>query len=133
MALIEWRDAFRTGIPSVDHEHAELIGLLNLLHAEIIRQDAGAVDRFLGELHDAIASHFALEEAVMREAGYPGLARHKEDHERLLDEIRDLMEEQFAAVDADLAGNLAPRLERWFVSHFHEEDARLHGHEGPKA
>jgi hemerythrin-like metal-binding protein len=133
MALIEWRDAYRTGIASVDHEHAELIVLLNLLHAELVRPDGGAVGRFLGELHDAIASHFALEEAVMRESGYPGFARHKADHERLLDEIRDLMEEQHAAVDADLAGNLTPRLERWFMNHFHEEDARLHDRERPTA
>ena len=126
MALIEWRDAFRTGITSVDHEHAELIGLLNRLHAEIERGDAAAVAEFLGDLHDAIAAHFALEETVMRATGYAGFARHKEDHEHLLDEIRDLMEAQIATVDANAAGTLGPRLERWFMRHFHEEDAKLH-------
>jgi hemerythrin len=127
MALIEWRDAFRTGIPSVDHEHAELIVLLNRLHAEIAGRDADAVTHFMGELHDAIASHFALEETTMQAMAYAGFARHKADHERLLDEIRDLMEEQLAARHPDLGDSLAPRLERWFMRHFHEEDARLHG------
>jgi hemerythrin len=62
---------------------------------------------------------------------YPGFDGHKADHERLLDEIRDLMEEQHAAATADLSGQLVPRLERWFMRHFHDEDARLHGATGP--
>jgi hemerythrin len=126
MPLIEWRDAFRTGIPSVDHEHAELIALLNRLNAGIEHGDAAAVTRFLGELHDAIAAHFALEETVMRASGYTGYPRHKNDHESLLEAIRDLMEEQIATADANPAGTLGPRLEQWFMRHFHQEDARLH-------
>lgn len=126
MALIEWRDAFRTGIPAVDYEHAELIALLNHIHAQAAQRDAQAVGACLGQLHDAIAAHFALEETTMRAAGYAGLDRHKADHERLLDEVRDLMEEQYAPGGADPADWLSSRLEQWFMRHFHHEDARLH-------
>ena len=31
MKLIEWRDKFQLGIPAVDHEHRELINLINEL------------------------------------------------------------------------------------------------------
>ena len=128
MALIEWRDACRTGFASVDHEHAALVALLNRLHAaNLARADSAAMAGFLGDLHDAIAAHFALEETVMREIGYAGYPGHKADHERLLDEIRDIMEEEHAG--AGPAGDLGQRLEQWFMRHFHTEDAMLHAAE----
>ena len=61
----------------------------------------------------------------MRERGYDQLVHHKNDHERLLDEIRDLMEdfEAGAGVNEQL---LAQRLDAWFSRHFETHDARLH-------
>ena len=53
---------------------------------------------FFGDLFKAISAHFALEERFMRERGYDQLVQHKNDHERLLDEIRDIMED-FEASD----------------------------------
>jgi hemerythrin len=41
----------------------------------------------------AFSAHFALEERFMREHGYDQLALHKADHERLLDEIREIMDD----------------------------------------
>ncbi len=32
MALIEWKDEYSTGIADVDHEHQELIALINDLY-----------------------------------------------------------------------------------------------------
>ena len=93
MALIEWREEFKVGVASVDHEHAELIGLLNQLDAEQAEAvgQAAALD-FLGEVHAKISAHFALEEKEMRDRGYDQYADHKADHERLLDDIRDIMD-----------------------------------------
>jgi len=61
----------------------------------------------------------------MRESSYPALAEHKEDHETLLDELRDIMD----AVEDDGSydeSRLADDLERWFAEHFKTHDARLH-------
>ena len=127
MALIEWRDDFRLGIPSVDHEHEEMIGLINDAHARM-QGDAPAaeIEEFLGEVHAQISAHFALEETVMRQRGYDEFIAHKEDHERLLDGIRDIMD-TFEAGDFDgLSEELSLRLRDWFVEHFKTKDARLH-------
>ena len=70
MALIEWKDAYNTGVAEVDHEHQELIQLINDLHAEVEGGgDKAAVGDFLGEVFAKIAAHFALEETVMRKHG----------------------------------------------------------------
>ena len=50
----------------------------------------------LGEIYERILAHFALEEKIMRKAGYDGFATHKQD------------------------------LDRWFPSHFRTHDAILH-------
>lgn len=126
MALIEWRREFETGIASVDHEHAELVALINRIHADMLAGQWAVVADFLGELHDAIAAHFALEEKIMREHFYRGYPEHKEDHERLLDEIRDIMEEHGQEKAIEASDQLAGRLEQWFTRHFQTQDANLH-------
>ena len=35
MALIEWRNEFDTGVAEVDHEHQELVELINALHDQL--------------------------------------------------------------------------------------------------
>ncbi len=140
MALIEWRDDFSVGVPEVDHEHRELIKLINRAHAELgggasgvmlsaesLPHDSAA--GFLGEIHARIASHFALEEKIMREANYDHLAHHKAAHEILLDDIREFMDacETGQALDQAAFG---ARLADWFGEHFRTEDARLHGRLG---
>jgi hemerythrin len=128
MALIEWRDEFTTGIGSVDHEHRELIELINQLH-ERIESDhhKSAVLDFFGALHSRISSHFALEEVIMRDAGYDEYDAHKADHESLLDDIRDVMDDFDVADHAEYRDALTERLEAWFMNHFRTMDARLHG------
>ena len=126
MALLHWRDEFNTGIPSVDYEHRQLFDMINALHRTLDAGDMASVDEFLAALHDRIAAHFALEERVMRQRAYAGYGEHKIDHERLLDEIRDLMEASRAGDYRSSADVLAQQLERWFSVHFQTLDVRLH-------
>ncbi len=126
MTLITWKDEFNIGIASVDHEHRMLIASINDLHEQMQRpMTRDAVIAFLGELHARISAHFALEEREMRERHYADLAGHKRDHERLLDEIRDIMDAYEDDSHFDKAG-LAQRLVDWFSVHFRTHDARWH-------
>src|SRR3974390_1372873 len=94
MAFIEWRKEFETGVPGVDHEHRELVTLINRLAEEIAAgADKEGVRRFLGEVFARIAAHFALEESIMRKHGYDEYEAHKAEHETLLDDIRDIMDD----------------------------------------
>ncbi len=127
MALIEWRAEFETGIADVDHEHQEMVELINQLHGEL-EGGAGAdtVSGFLGEVFAKISAHFALEESVMRKYQYDEYEAHKQDHEKLLDDIRDIMDD-FSDGQYDSYGQrLADVVHDWFVDHFKNKDARLH-------
>jgi len=84
---------------------------------------------FLGEIYAHVSAHFALEEKIMRKRNYDQYKDHKDDHERLLDELRDIMddyEENAYFSDEEFSGHI----ERWFTEHFKTKDARLHKHLG---
>lgn len=124
--LIEWRDEFRIGLLEVDEEHRSLINAINRLHRDL---DVGAavdhVTAALGDIHAAIAMHFALEEKEMTALQYDGYASHKAEHERLLDEILDILDDVYASGEYE-PSMLASRLSTWFVEHFRTQDALLH-------
>lgn len=126
MQLLQWKPSFSLGIPAVDLEHRKLIEMINEVYARIDDEhDAESVQVALADIHAGISAHFALEERVMREAAYPEYAAHKDSHEDLLDEIRDMMD---AHADQPETGRelLRRSLSEWFGQHFSTFDARLH-------
>jgi hemerythrin len=127
MSYLEWKEDYSVGIESMDVEHREMIELINRVYDELEgRRDAAAIEGFLGEVHSAISSHFALEERIMREASYEEYDAHKNDHEELLDKILDMMDASFENSETGLV-QLEENLSSWFGNHFSTFDARLHG------
>ena len=130
MALIEWKDEFSVGVPDVDYEHQKLIGIINELH-DAMSSGSGNVTvmDFLGEIYAHVSAHFALEEKIMRDRKYDEYAEHKAEHEALLDQLRDIMDDyEENAYFSDEAFSSA--VEKWFTDHFRTRDARLHRHLG---
>ena len=126
MALIEWRDEFSVGVPSVDYEHQELIELINKVHREVNKENAEiSIEEYLGEIYVRVAAHFALEERIMRDAHYDEYEEHKAEHERLLDDIRDIMDD-YENRSYYNENEFSDRLSEWFAVHFKTKDARLH-------
>lgn len=130
MALIEWKSHYSVGVEAVDHEHLEMIDLINETHERLV---AGAaepdVTAFLGEIFRGISAHFALEEKIMREHRYDHLDQHKQAHEQLLEDIRDIMD-GYEADPEEASRELSHRLDEWFTLHFKTHDARLHSRLG---
>ena len=129
MSVLQWRDEFSVGIDEVDYEHRELIELIGKLQNEMSAGgDTERILEALGEIYAQISAHFALEEKAMRTMNYIADADHKEDHETLLDDLRDIMD----AVEDDgiiEEAQLTHDLDRWFSDHFKTHDAKLHRHE----
>lgn len=125
MALLKWKDDYRTGFGSIDYEHQNLILTINRIFENNTGDPQNLLDA-LGEIHALIEAHFALEEKIMRDQRYPAYIPHKQDHERLLDEIRDIMEAVEKDAELDTAASLGERLSAWFGIHFASLDKDLH-------
>jgi hemerythrin len=127
MSLLQWKPEYSVGIESMDFEHRQMIELINELHDELAgRRDKESIQQFLGDIHAAISMHFALEERIMQDANYHEYAAHKQDHEDLLEQIRDMMDAFTGDTEAEFT-ELRERLSGWFSVHFSTFDARMHG------
>jgi hemerythrin len=127
MTLLNWKDEYSVGIEAADDEHKELIDCINRLYQEFDAADTRkAVPAFFGDLLAAIAAHFAIEEEFMRDQAYDWLGPHKEEHERLLNELREMMDAFEWSEEIDTL-ELARGLDPWFARHFCKHDAELHG------
>jgi len=127
MKYLQWNDKFSVGVASVDHEHRQLIELISDFQRKIGAEDSLELRlNYLGETYAKISAHFALEEKLMRDSQYDRYQDHKSDHEKLLDQLRDIMDA--TEDDRDIDNNaLSTALEAWFSRHFQEMDAHLHG------
>ena len=130
MSLITWKAEYSVGNAGIDQEHRELIDTINGLHEDLLQAaSADSVVESLGEIYANVAAHFALEERLMRDAGYEEYGSHKEDHEVLLDQITEIIDllEMKGVYDEQA---LSSTLDSWFSEHFRTHDALLHGRLG---
>ncbi len=125
MTLLQWKDEYRTGFSSIDYEHQGLINAINEIFAGSGSEQEEVLTA-LGEIHAMVEAHFALEEQIMRDRQYPAYVSHKQDHDRLLDEILDIMDAVEKDGTLDTSAALSERLGAWFSVHFATLDRELH-------
>ena len=126
MTLLEWREEYATGISGVDYEHQELIALINSIYKMLDNSpDKTSIINCLGDIYGRVSSHFALEERWMEQHNYDKYKPHREDHERLLDDIGDITDEVEISNKLNTE-QLREKLDNWFLIHFKTHDARLH-------
>ena len=74
---LEWNDGFSVFISEIDAEHQHFIGLINELNEAIIgRMSLEKIKKCMLSILDNAAAHFAHEEALFKEWGYPGADEH---------------------------------------------------------
>ena len=126
-STIEWRPEFETGNAAIDHEHRAMVDRINefLSAAQSGMKPEQALE-LLAEILAWIAAHFALEEVMMRDHNYDLYDEHKDDHEKLLDDLRDIMDDMEANGYSGNEHQIQQQLTDWFINHFKNQDARLH-------
>lgn len=124
---IEWTDDHKTGVPTVDSEHRRLFELANeFLAAAEAEAALPQLSAILGRLITTAAEHFAAEESLLDRNGYPDLARHRAEHERLMAQARTLHARTLAITDQDevrrITHEAADFFKRWLLDHISRED-----------
>lgn len=126
MELIKWSDKFATGISAVDTEHEELIASINSFYVKQ-KEDSGKDELIdiLNNIYGSIHAHFMLEERLMKKHAYDEYEEHKNDHAKLLDDLREISIdlEHTSHIDEQ---QLKTKLNDWFLIHFKTFDSRLH-------
>jgi hemerythrin len=127
MADMQWGPALELGHPQIDADHRSLVETLNRLRAAL-HQDPGQeeIQAVLVFLRDYAVSHFATEEGLMLQHGFPGAPAHFAAHADLVMQMSDLVAD-FRSGEARLTETLLAFLESWLVEHIQGMDRELGG------
>ena len=122
MVMVQWQDSFSVGVTAMDIQHKQLVAMVNQLY-EAMRLSKG--DAIIGTILPSLAqytkTHFAAEEKVMKDAGFPGLAAHQAIHHKLTHQVNDLLEKIKAGRMVPTV-SLASFLKDWLVNHIQGQD-----------
>jgi hemerythrin len=128
VAMMEWQDSFSVGITAMDIQHKQLVAMVNQLY-EAMRTSKGdvVVKTILPSLVQYTKSHFASEEKVMKDAGFPGLAAHQAIHQQLTKQATDLLEKIKTGKMVPTV-SLASFLKDWLINHIQGQDKQYGKH-----
>ena len=117
-----WKAHYALGHDTIDQQHQQIVAILNRLY-EIIRESTEEehTEAILDELCRYADTHFAYEEALMAEIGYPGLTAHRRRHaewrsEALRFQARHQVHEDEICHDVFLMAR------GWWLDHIQGED-----------
>jgi diguanylate cyclase (GGDEF)-like protein/hemerythrin-like metal-binding protein len=119
---LAWGAAHAIGIQDIDDQHRHLVEHIDRLSAALV--DALDSDAILARLNDLVRYaefHFAAEELMMEQHQVPDLARHREEHRRLLYDIRNL----HVVGDIGSISLILRYLQEWLLHHVDGADRQL--------
>lgn len=115
-----------TGITFLDGEHRMLIRCYRDLMRQVRHtMDPSCFRQCFQSLKEQTRSHFAHEERVMRNIGYPGFHPHKIAHDKALADFDDLTLNIGTVFADDDLHALARHFKYWFRHHVQEHDVAL--------
>lgn len=122
---MEWSSLYRIEVPELDSQHKKLFDLINDLMDGIegnSREEATRVA--LAALLQYTGEHFAAEERVMQDAGYPGYDRQKAEHVKFVKKMTELAAR--VGTDFDAASEeLMVYTMGWLQTHILDMDAQI--------
>jgi len=117
-----WTQKLRLGVPEMDTEHGLQVGLVEALEDAVAQgREHEVADGILEKLVDLTNAHFLAEELMMRLHRYPSYEAHVAEHDRLVDELRDVPR-SYAGADRAVTLEDIHTLRRWLASHVETKD-----------
>jgi hemerythrin len=124
LTYFEWNDTYSVQVREIDNQHKKLVAILNgLFEAMHAGQGRDALEGVLDDLTRYTRTHFAFEERLMAEYGYPEFLAHKQVHAKMADKVRDLSR-QFQAGTLFNPVQVSNFLKNWLSRHIMETDKK---------
>lgn len=121
MTEIEWLDEYNTGNETIDQQHRYLFDLAKQTIDP--DNDSQATHHKFLVLEHFLKDHFAEEEKLMLELGYPGIDQHKQEHALLLAELDEIGQE---IVRGEMnKDKISDFMRHWVFEHFQKKDMAL--------
>ena len=122
MTLLTWNHSCTVGVRAMDDQHGILMDTMNELRLAMSHGSTREqMNELLNRLIEFMRMHFWSEEQLLEQTGFPGLAEHRVEHEKLLMQVRE------SAHRAQHNENVGMRpllafLRDWYVEHIEGMD-----------
>ncbi|HYG87924.1 MAG TPA: bacteriohemerythrin [Azospirillum sp.] len=112
---IRWSEALAVGAAALDSDHQHLFALSNDVMAAVLDgRGAAVVQTAVDALEDYARQHFAREEELLFDSGYPEAEAHRASHAHLLARLQDI---KAIAGDERQPERVASFLHAWILDH----------------
>ena len=119
-----WKDEYSIGVDKIDAQHAHLLDMINGMYSDM--KNGLSQKRLFEILKNMVQyakEHFADEERIMEECGYPGLPDQREAHRAFAQETRVFLMQFKAGKEIDR--ELFVFLKNWLVTHITKADKQI--------
>jgi hemerythrin-like metal-binding protein len=112
-----WNHSCSVGVQAMDDQHGILMDALNELRGALLKgTESRTVRAMLTRVTELMRMHVESEERLLTLYGYPGLAAHKVEHQRLLGRLAQF-DARFEQRQSASAFELVEYLRKWFTTH----------------
>jgi hemerythrin len=129
MPLMTWTPKLSVGVAVLDDDHKKLVGMVNELYDAM---QAGHGKESLGPILDRLVDytkvHFAREEKLFAQTGYPEAAAHKQQHDALTRQVLDVQRKYAAGAVATVSLEVMHFLRDWLINHIQGTDQKYRPH-----
>jgi hemerythrin len=125
--MLVWKPSLELGVAEIDAQHKALFEVAGRFSAAVeARESVAVLEELFAFLAEYALDHFAAEERLMREVGYPELAQHIQEHTLFKRQLASLVP-QWSSEGASPAVLMALRgfLELWLTEHVTTSDQRI--------
>lgn len=120
--VIEWKPEYSVEIPSIDQQHRSLVAIIGHLQAAMLE---GRTKQIIAPLFYSMNRytkfHFDYEEQLLEQNGYPNLLKHREEHARLVEQLKQL-EARYLNGSLQAGAPLMQFLRNWLLDHICAHD-----------
>lgn len=121
MSKFVWTEQLNVGIEVIDQQHRRIVEYINQLEdARASGHPRAEVSFIINELVDYTISHFAFEESMQEEAGYPFSKSHKKVHDLFTQRVLEYQNRFNHGEDVSKA--LSSLLVTWLFNHIKRDD-----------
>ncbi|GEM_PF-1767327 len=119
---IVWLESFEIGHREIDQEHRKILGSLNDLVAASSAGRTADMFELCESFRHRLGSHFATEEAVLRQSGFPRADDHVETHRQHFDNVYAIVSGCGAKCTRGQQHDCAGRFAHILVDHMIRDD-----------
>ena len=126
MAAMTWKEDYSVGVGAMDTQHKQLFALINQLYEAMQKSTTDeAMKTVLPGLLNYTKMHFAAEEKLIQQAGYPELEAHQAYHRQFTAKVAETVE-KYKTTGLVPTVSLVTFLKDWLSNHILGKD-KLYG------